>query len=96
MNVFTSAELASRTKAVYEAVRRDGCAFVANDGKVDCMMVDLSMFDTMNEAIRSYDQWVAQRELELMWKRNVASGVTLEDIDAEIAVVRSERRGTRA
>lgn len=44
-------------------VREDGCAFVTNNGKIDCMMIDLSMFDTINEAIHSYDQWVAQHEL---------------------------------
>lgn len=57
MNVFTSTELASKTKAVCATVREDGCAFVTNNGKIDCMMIDLSMFDTINEAIHSYDQW---------------------------------------
>ena len=50
------------------------------------------MFDTINEAIHSYDQWVAQHELERMWRRNAESTITLADIDAEIAAVRAERR----
>lgn len=92
MNVFTSTELASKTKTVCATVREDGCAFVTNNGKIDCMMIDLSTFDTINEAIHSYDQWVAQHELERMWQRNAESAITLDDIDAEIAAVRAERR----
>ena len=96
MNVFTSTELASRTKAVCQSVRDNGCAFVTNNGKVDCMMIDLSMFDTLNEALHFYDQWVAQYRLERMWQRNANSPITTEDIDCEIAAARSQRASASA
>lgn len=91
MNVFTSTELASQTKTVCATVRETGCAFVTNNGKIDCMMIDLSTFTTINEAIHAYDSWVAQHDLERMWQRNANSTITLEDIDNEIAAVRAER-----
>lgn len=96
MNVFTSTELASRTKAVCQSVRDNGCAFVTNNGKVDCMMIDLSMFDTLNEALHFYDQWVAQYRLERMWQRNADNPITAKDIEREIAAVRSQRADASA
>lgn len=92
MNVFTSTELASKTKTVCQSMRDNGCAFVTNNGKVDCMMIDLSMFDTLNEALHFYDQWVAQYRLERMWQRTANSTITFEDIESEIAAVRQERK----
>ncbi|MCI8366913.1 MAG: hypothetical protein HFJ66_04865 [Eggerthellaceae bacterium] len=92
MNVFTSSELASRTKAVCDTVREQGCAFVTNNGKVDCMMIDLSMFETLNDAVRSYDRWVAQYELERMWLRNSDLRISMGEIDDEIAEVRKARK----
>lgn len=82
----------AKTKTVCRTVKEDGCAFITNNGKIDCMMIDLSMFDTINDAVHSYDQWVAQRDLERMWRRNADSAITLEDIDEEIAAARAERR----
>ena len=96
MNVFTSTELSSKTKTVCETVRTQGCAFITNNGKIESMMVDLSAFDTLNEAIHSYDQWQMQRRLDEIWQHTAASAITLEDIDAEIATVRAERRAGKA
>ena len=91
MNVFTSTELASKTKAICQTVREQGCAFVTNNGKIDCMMVDLSMFDTLNDAVHSYDRWLAQHELENIWRNTADSTITTDDINAEIAAMRAER-----
>lgn len=96
MNVFTSTELSSKTKAVCEAVRSQGCAFITNNGKIESMMVDLSAFDTLNEAVHSFDQWQMQRQLDALWQHNADSAITLDDIDAEIAAVRAERRQRKA
>lgn len=96
MNVFTSTELSSKTKTVCEAVRSQGCVFITNNGKVESMMVDLSAFESINEAVHSYDQWLMQRQLTTLWQHTANSGITLDDIDAEIAAVRSERRKGKA
>ena len=92
MNVYTSTELASKTKAICAATKRDGCSFITNNGKLDCMMIDLSVFETLNDAVRSYDKWMAQNQLERMWSRNAGSDITLQDISDEIEAVRQERR----
>lgn len=91
MNVYTSSELASKTKAVCDAVRKQGCAFITNNGKVDVMMVDLSNFDTLNDAVRSYDEWMGLRTLESVWARTADTPLSEGDVEAEIAAVRASR-----
>lgn len=91
MNVFTATELASKTKTVCDVVQQKGCAFVTNNGKLDYMMVDISMFDTLNDAVRSYDKWRMQHQLEQIWQHNAASDITYEDIEAEIRAVRASK-----
>lgn len=92
MNVFTATELASKTKTVCDVVQKTGCAFVTNNGKLDCMMVDISMFETLNDAVRSYDKWRMQHQLESIWRRNASSEISFEDIEAEIQAVRASKR----
>lgn len=92
MNVFTATELASKTKTVCDVVQQKGCAFVTNNGKLDYMMVDISMFDTLNDAVRSYDKWRMQHQLEQIWQDTASSDITYEDIEAEIQAVRASKR----
>lgn len=92
MNIFTSSELASKTRAVCDNVKEQGCAFVTNNGKAEIMMIDLSDFASLNDAIHSYDQWVGQRTLEALWKETEGRSMTFEEIDEEIASVRAARR----
>lgn len=89
MNVFTATELASKTKTVCDVVQQKGCAFVTNNGKLDYMMVDISMFDTLNDAVRSYDKWRMQHELERVWQHTASSDVSFEDIETEIQATRT-------
>lgn len=92
MNIYTSSELATKTRAVCDDVKRQGCAFVTNNGKAEIMMIDLSGFDSLNDAVHSYDQWVGQRTLESLWKDTDSRTMTLEEIDEEISAVRAKRR----
>lgn len=92
MNVFTATELASKTKTVCDVAQKQGCAFVTNNGKLDYMLVDISMFDTLNDAVRSYDKWRMQHQLERIWSQNASSDITFDDIEAEIQAVRASAR----
>lgn len=89
MNVFTATELTSKTKAVCDMVQQEGCAFVTNNGKIEYMMVDISMFATLNGAVRSYERWRMQQQLESLWAHTAESDITFDDIEAEIAAVRA-------
>lgn len=89
MNVFTATELASKTKTVCDVVQREGCAFVTNNGKLDYMMIDLSMFETLNDAVRSYERWRMQQRLEALWHRTESTDISFDDIESEIAAVRA-------
>ncbi|WP_172623432.1 hypothetical protein [Arabiibacter massiliensis] len=90
MNVYTSSELASRTKAVCDAARTQGCAYISTNGKIDLMMVDLSDFETLNDAVRSFDEWTAMRTLRNIWSKTAARPLSDEEIEQEIAAARSE------
>lgn len=91
MNIYTSSELATKTRAVCADVKRQGCAFVTNNGKAEIMMIDLSGFESLNDAVHSFDQWVGQRTLEALWKQTDSHPMTLAEIDEEISSVRAGR-----
>lgn len=91
MNVYTSSELASKTKTICDAARTQGCAFISTNGKIDLMMVDLSEFETLNDAVHSYDEWMAVRALRDIWDRTADRPITDEEIEQEISSYRSER-----
>ena len=98
MNVYTSSELASKTKAVCDAARSEGCAFITTNGKTDLMLVCIADFPTINEAVHSYDSWRAHNALRRMWAHT--DGISLDDgnIQREIEAMRAEsdKRGSRS
>lgn len=55
MNVFTSSELASKTKMVCDAARKHGCAFVTTKGKMDLMIVNIADCPTVYDALTLCD-----------------------------------------
>lgn len=91
MNVYTSTELASKTKTICKTVKTEGCAFITNNGKIDCMMINLQDFSSINEAVHFYDQLHAARQLNTLWQHTQNSEITTSDIDEEIAQVRAAR-----
>lgn len=92
MNIYTSSELATKTRKVCDDVKRQGCAFVTNNGKAEIMMIDLSGFESLNDAVHSYDQWIGQRALEALWKETGSRSMSLSEIDEEISAVRAQRK----
>ena len=58
-----------KTKAICDAARKQGCAYISTNGKIDLMMIDLSDFDTLNDAVHSYDEWMAMRTLHALWDK---------------------------
>lgn len=95
MNVFTSSELATKTKAVCDTARERGCAVMTTNGKADLAMIDLSRFETINEFVHEYDIWRAQTSLRRIWAQTRNGDITEEEINAEIQAARAERAAER-
>lgn len=55
------------------------------------MMIDLSDFDTLNDAVHSYDEWMAMRTLRALWDKTEGRPISGEDIEREISSHRSEQ-----
>lgn len=91
MNVFTSSELASKTKAVCDTAREQGCAVITTNGKADLAMIDLSHFETINDFIHEYDLWRTQTALRNIKAKTQNVDISLEEINAEIKAARAER-----
>lgn len=54
-------------------------------------MIDLSDFDTLNDAVHSYDEWMAMRTLHALWDKTEGRPISEEDIEREISSHRSEQ-----
>lgn len=92
MNIFTSSELATKTKTVCDTARNRGCAVITTNGKADLAMIDLSRFETINDFIHEYDRWLADAALRSIWAKTTNSDISEEDIANEIAATRAERK----
>ena len=92
MNMFTSSELATTTRKVCNEARKQGCAFITTNGKADLAIIDLSSFGTINEFIHTYDKWRSEAALQRMRAQASERDMTFDDIEAEIASARAERR----
>lgn len=90
MNIH-QANLLQKTKAICDAARKQGCAYISTNGKIDLMMIDLSDFDTLNDAVHSYDEWMAMRTLRALWDKTEGRPISREDIEREISSHRSEQ-----
>ena len=90
--MFTSSELATTTRKVCDAARRQGCAFITTNGKADLAMIDLSAFDSINEFVHLFDKWRSQAALERLREQADRNSMTFEEIEAEITSVRKVRR----
>ncbi|MBR7073635.1 MAG: hypothetical protein IKI39_00855, partial [Oscillospiraceae bacterium] len=58
MNMYTSSELATKTKMVCDAARSQGCAIISTNGKADLAIISLGDFETINEFVHMYDSWL--------------------------------------
>ena len=96
--MFTSSELAARTKKVCDAARTQGCAFITTNGKADLAMIDLSAFDSINDFVHALDSWRAQAAVQRMRAHTAAEAETLTsaDVEAEITAARKNRRSKRS
>ena len=94
MNMYTSSELATRTRKVCDAARTQGCAVITTNGKADLAMIDLSGFDTINDFVHAYDGWRMEAAMRRMQAQMASAGITDDDIESEIAAARAELAGT--
>ena len=96
MNIFTSSELASKTKAVCDEARRQGCAIITTNGKADLAVIHLGEYETINEFVHAYDSWRAMNSVRRMREGSVGESLTMDEIEAEIRVARDEAHGEQA
>ena len=96
MNIFTSSELASRTKAVCDEARRQGCAIITTNGKADLAVIHLGEYETINEFVHAYDSWRMSSSVKRMRGQSAGESLSMDEIDAEIRAARDEERAGRA
>ena len=92
MNFYSVNELETGTTKIYENVRSNGEAVITNEGKPMLLMLDISNVD-YEAIIRAVRQAKVTAVFESM--RNIAAEngyMTDEEIEAEIAAARQERR----
>ena len=96
MNIFTSSELASRTKAVCDEARRQGCAIITTNGKADLAVISLDDYETVNDFVHAYDSWRIASSVKRMRSGSAGIALSMDEIDAEVRAARDEAREERA
>ena len=96
MNMFTSSELATTTRKVCDAARAQGCAIITTNGKADLAMIDLSVFESINDFVHQLDLWRSQSALQRLRSQASEIEMSFEDIEEEIAEVRKGAKTTKA
>ena len=92
MNMFTSSELATTTRKVCDAARNQGCALITTNGKADLAMIDLSVFESINDFIHTLDRWRSEAALQRLRARAGEREMSFEEIEAEIATTRKSNK----
>lgn len=81
------------SKEVWEKLSQDGELVLTNNGKPTALMIDVDA-STLEETISAFRQSKAMRlvnNMRLQSVRKGNDGMSMEDIDAEIAAARADR-----
>ena len=92
MKFYSIGDLRNETSNVCEDVRREGEAIVMDNGKPTFLMFNVSedSFETVLRAVRLAKATIAFNEMRALAEKN--GYMTDEEIEAEIAAARKERR----
>ncbi|MCL2679881.1 MAG: type II toxin-antitoxin system prevent-host-death family antitoxin [Coriobacteriia bacterium] len=94
MVFYTVRELRNNAKDVRETIRQNGEVVITNNGKPWALMIDIAD-DNLLETVQMLRTARAQRAIMKIREQAVADGIAdlpLEEINAEIAAYRAERR----
>ena len=92
MDFYSIRELRSATKEICDNLKTNGEAIVTNNGKPAVLMLDISgdNYDIVIRAVRQARAMIAFNEMRTVAGRH--GYMTDDEIEAEIAAARSERR----
>jgi hypothetical protein len=87
-------ELSESPKVAFEKLTTDGKAVITNNGQPQAILVrvDASSFETTLSLLQKLEFMQNLTEMRLISQHNGNSNMTLDEINAEIAAVRAERR----
>ena len=92
MDFYSVRDLRSSSKNVWNSLSGDGKVVITNNGKPSALMVDISKGD-FEEVLYAYNQAKATIAFTNMRKRAAEAGyMSDEEINAEIAAARAERK----
>ena len=88
-------DLRTTPAQVWQTLSAAGEVVITNNGRPQALMIQVDA-QTLEETLAAVRQANAQRSLARLQADSVAAGLdamTMDEIDAEIAAARSERRG---
>lgn len=87
-------ELSKSPKVAFEKLTTDGKAVITNNGQPQAILVrvDASSFENTLSLLQKLEFMQNLTEMRLISQHNGNSNMTLDEINAEIAAVRAERR----
>jgi hypothetical protein len=87
-------ELSKSPKVAFEKLTTDGKAVITNNGQPQAILVrvDASSFENTLSLLQKLEFMQNLTEMRLISRHNDNSNMTLDEINAEIAAVRAERR----
>jgi PHD/YefM family antitoxin component YafN of YafNO toxin-antitoxin module len=94
MEFLSVRELSKSPKFAFDKLSADGKAVITNNGRPEAIMVkvDASSFESTLSLLQKLEFMQNLTELRLTSLRNGNSNMTLDEINAEVAAARAERR----
>jgi PHD/YefM family antitoxin component YafN of YafNO toxin-antitoxin module len=87
-------ELSKSPKAAFDKLTTDGKAVITNNGQPQAILVkvDAASFENTLSLLQKLEFMQNLTEMRLTSRRNGNSGMTLDEINAEIAAARAEQK----
>jgi PHD/YefM family antitoxin component YafN of YafNO toxin-antitoxin module len=95
MEFLSVRDLSKSPKFAFDKLMTDGKAVITNNGRPEAIMVkvDAASFESTLSLLQKLEFMQNLTELRLASLRNGNANMTLDEINAEIAAARMERRG---
>ncbi len=94
VNFYTVRDLRTTSKSVWESLSAQGHVVITNNGKPTALMIDIAdnNLEEVLAAVRQAQAMRAMNRLQTDSLRKGLDGLTEDDIEAEIAAARKERK----
>ena len=98
MDFYTSRDLRARTKDIQSSLNSKGQAVITNNGQPWALMIDIADSDLMEtmQALRIGRANLAFSKLRSQSEEQGLDDLSMDDINAEIATYRAEKRNAQA